>query len=51
MAAGLLIGGPVWLFAYGAETNWHPHKFVPIAAIMVAIAGVMWLYDELIDQK
>jgi hypothetical protein len=47
MLAGLLIALPAWLFIYSAETHWMPgHGVVKIAAITMAIAGIIWLFDE-----
>jgi len=50
MVAGVLTLTPFWFFVYAWKTDWLPHKIVPIAAIVMGILGVVWLYDELTDR-
>jgi hypothetical protein len=47
MLAGFLIAVPMLLTAYAAQTDRLPHKIVLVAVVMMTIAGVMVLYDEL----
>lgn len=50
MCAGLLIAVCMWLFICAGETGWMPNGgTVPVVAILVGIAGVIWLYDEISD--
>lgn len=50
MAAGLLIAVTAWFFAYAWMTDWYPHKIVPIAAVVLGVIGIAWLYDEITDR-
>ena len=50
MLAGLLIAGSFTAFAHAYWTDWAetPSIDFPTIAIVAAIIGVVWLYDELL---
>ena len=49
MLAGLLIAGSFTAFAHAYWTDWaETPSIVPTIAIVAAIIGVVWLYDELL---
>jgi hypothetical protein len=50
VVAGLLITGSFIAFVHAYWAEWAAtHSLVPTVAIVAAVIGVVWLYDELLS--
>jgi hypothetical protein len=47
MLAGLLIAGPLSVFAWAWETHPPDSPMIFYTLVSLMIAGVVWLYDEI----